>query len=48
MKQKESQLRTQVRAMLKRAEQIDKEEDRHYGADNSGNELPAEFADVGA
>ncbi|MGH6691688.1 MAG: IS1182 family transposase [Gammaproteobacteria bacterium] len=44
MKQKESDLRKQVREMLKRAEQIDKEEDRLYGPDKSGDELPAEFA----
>jgi transposase len=44
MKQKESDLRRQVREMLKRAEQIDKEEDRLYGPDKSGNELPEEFA----
>ena len=44
MKQKESELRKQVREMLKRAEQIDKEEDRLYGPDKTGNELPEEFA----
>jgi transposase len=44
MKQKESELKRQVREMLKRAEQIDKEEDRLYGADKTGNELPEEFA----
>ena len=44
MKQKESELKKQVREMLKRAEQIDKEEDRLYGPDNRGDELPGEFA----
>ena len=44
MKQKESELKRQVREMLKRAEQIDKEEDRLYGRDKTGNELPEEFA----
>ncbi|MGH8847954.1 MAG: IS1182 family transposase [Polaromonas sp.] len=44
MKQKESELKKQVREMLKRAEQVDKEEDRRYGPDKRGDELPVEFA----
>ena len=44
IKQKESELKIQAREMLKRAEQVDKEEDRLYGPDTRGDELPGEFA----
>src|SRR5213594_218035 len=36
MKQKESEISRQVREIMKRAEQIDAEEDRLYGPDKSG------------
>lgn len=44
MKEKETAIRREVRAMLERAEQIDREEDRRYGPDRRGDELPAELA----
>jgi hypothetical protein len=44
MKLKQAELRRQVREILKRAEQIDEEEDRLYGADRRGDELPEELA----
>jgi transposase len=44
MKEKESELKRQVREILKRAEQIDQEEDRLYGSDRRGDELPQELA----
>jgi transposase len=44
MKQKESQIRRQVREMLEIAERTDAEEDRLYGPDKRGDELPEEFA----
>src|SRR5207249_9551731 len=44
MKQKESEISRRVREIMKRAEQIDAEEDRLYGPDKSGSELPEELA----
>ena len=44
MVEKEAQLKREVREIMERAEAIDREEDELYGADRSGNELPAELA----
>jgi len=44
MKQAESALREEIDQMLRRAEAVDREEDRRYGPDKSGDELPAELA----
>lgn len=44
MKEKETAIQRQVREILDRAEQIDREEDRRYGPDRRGDELPAELA----
>lgn len=44
MKEKESAIQRQVREILDRAEQIDREEDRQYGRDRRGDELPTELA----
>jgi len=44
MKEKEAVLRLEVEAMLRRAEEVDEEEDRRYGPDRRGDELPEEFA----
>jgi transposase len=44
MNEKEAQLKREVRAIMERAEAIDREEDELYGVDRSGNELPAELA----
>jgi transposase len=44
MKEKETAIRRQVRELLARAEQVDREEDRLYGPDRRGDELPAELA----
>ena len=44
MKQKESETRRQVKELLQRAEQTDAAEDRLYGRDRRGDELPAELA----
>ena len=44
MKEKETAIQRQVREILKRAEQIDQEEDRLYEPDRRGDELPAELA----
>jgi transposase len=44
MKEKETAIQRQVREILKRAEQVDQEEDRLYGPDRRGDELPAELA----
>jgi transposase len=40
MKKKEEQLQAEVDGWFKRADQIDEEEDRLYGKDNSGDALP--------
>jgi transposase len=44
MKQKEADLKRQVREILKRAEEVDREEDRLYGPDRTGEELPEDLA----
>jgi hypothetical protein len=44
MKEKETAIQREVRQMLERADQIDREEDRLYGPDRRGDELPAELA----
>jgi transposase len=43
MVKKESELEREIRKILDRAEAIDREEDRQYGADRSGSELPEEL-----
>ncbi|HEY6179741.1 MAG TPA: IS1182 family transposase [Kofleriaceae bacterium] len=44
MKQEETRLRQEVAELLRRADVADRDEDAHYGADRSGDELPAELA----
>ena len=44
MREKETALREEIRDLLRRAEAVDNEEDRRYGVDKSGDELPAELA----
>jgi hypothetical protein len=44
MKEKETAIRRQVRELLARADQVDREEDRLHGPDRRGDELPAELA----
>ena len=44
MKEKETAIQREVREILERADQIDREEDRRYGPDRRGDELPAELA----
>jgi hypothetical protein len=43
MKERERQLRAEVRELLAQAEAADAAEDAHYGADRRGDELPAEL-----
>lgn len=43
MKQAEKRLRKEIRDLLQQAESIDEEEDRTYGRDRRGDELPAEL-----
>ena len=44
MKDKEAQLESEVAELLRRAEEVDDEEDRRYGKDKRGDELPEELA----
>ena len=44
MKEKEAQLAAEVAGLLRNAQEADDEEDRRYGADKRGDELPAELA----
>ena len=44
MKEKEAQLQGEVDELLRRAQEVDEEEDRRYGRDKRGDELPAELA----
>jgi transposase len=44
MKEKEAALRREVEAMIRRADEVDEEEDRRYGRHRRGDELPEEFA----
>jgi transposase/signal recognition particle subunit SEC65 len=44
MKEEEARLEAEVAELLKRAEAVDEEEDRRYGKDKKGDELPKELA----
>ena len=44
MKEKEAQLAAEVAELLRRAQEVDDEEDRRYGRDKRGDELPEELA----
>ncbi len=44
MKEKETQLAAEVAELLRQAQEVDEEEDRRYGRDKRGNELPEELA----
>ena len=44
MKDEEKRLRKEIRALTEQARQVDAEEDRLYGRDRRGDELPAELA----
>ena len=44
MKEKEAQLQGEVDELLRRAQEVDEEEDRRYGKDRRGDELPEELA----
>jgi transposase len=44
MKKTEAELQAEVDELLRRAEEIDEAEDREYGRDKRGDELPAELA----
>ena len=44
MQDKEAQLQGEVDELLRRAQEVDDEEDRRYGRDQRGDELPAELA----
>ena len=44
MKEKETQLAAEVAELLRRAQEADEEEDRRYGQDKRGDELPEELA----
>ena len=44
MKEKEAQLSSEVDELLRRADEVDEEEDRRYGADKRGDELPQELS----
>ena len=44
MKEKEAQLAAEVAELLRRAQAADEEEDRRYGKDQRGDELPEELA----
>ena len=44
MKEKEEQLAAEVAELLRRAQEADEEEDRRYGQDRRGDELPEELA----
>ena len=44
MKEREAQLAAEVEELLSRAEEVDAEEDRRYGQDRRGDELPQELA----
>ena len=44
MKEKEDQLAAEVEELLRRAGEVDEEEDRRYGRDQRGDELPEELA----
>ena len=44
MKEKEEQLATEVEELLRQAGEVDEEEDRRYGRDKRGDELPEELS----
>ena len=44
MKEEERRLEAEVRELLRKAEEVDEEEDRRYGRDKGGDELPEELA----
>ena len=44
MKEKEAQLQAEVDELLRRAEEVDEAEDRRYGGDKRGGELPEELS----
>ena len=44
MKEKEAQLAAEVAELLRRAQEVDEEEDRRYGQDRRGDKLPKELA----
>jgi len=44
MKEEEARLEAEVRELLRKAEDVDEEEDRKYGKDKRGDELPKELA----
>ncbi len=44
MKEREAQLQGEVDALLGRAQEVDEEEDRRYGRDKRGDELPEELS----
>ena len=43
-KEREAQLTAEVDELLRRAEEVDEEEDRRYGRDKRGDELPEELS----
>lgn len=44
MREKEAKLSAEVDELLRRADEVDEEEDRRYGADRRGDELPGELS----
>ena len=44
MKEREEQLEAEVEELLRQAQEVDEEEDRRYGRDKRGDELPEELA----
>ena len=44
MKEEEARLEAEVKELLEKAEATDAEEDRQYGEDKRGDELPEELA----
>ena len=44
MQEKEAQLQAEVDELLRKAQEVDEEEDRRYGRDKRGDELPEELA----
>ena len=44
MKEQEERLKAEVDQLLRRAQEVDEEEDRRYGRDKRGDELPEELA----
>ncbi len=44
MKEKEAQLAAEVAELLRRVQEVDEEEDRRYGKDKRGDELPEKLA----